>query len=1359
MRNLSTLALQVYKTPHVSWDAVAADTESDDAAYVLHMEQKSDEHAQLLIARLSDAGSEELAALQVSAPPRSSHMPCVADFRLLPDGGSTVDHVPALCIVCTGGDIVLLPVGGDEAAPADVVGCVDQGILAAAWSPEEDLLTIVTGGEKRLLLMTREFEVVSESILVTDTFGDDQPVNVGWGSKSTQFHGSEGKQAAMAAAQEPVSGDPRGPLVPDDDGLPRISWRGDGSFFVISNAEPFSDTTALHRVLRVYTRSGTLSATSDRSVRGISHVLACRPTGNLIATSQRMGGDYAPGRQGRHDIVFFERNGLRHGEFSLREEHGACPDVLHGTTPLPPWSCEHQIKALAWNADGSVLAVHLQRGSDHVLQLWTSGNYHWYLKHESVYEGMLNHLSWHPEQPWTLYVAAHGRVEKRTMWLETACSRGPPPHDAACAAVVDGHALYLTPFRRENVPPPMCSVAIFDSPDKHAHTPPETPIHVAWTTDVDVDGNTSDLVALLYSQGVVHVWRLPYGSLSAAQPRPRAPLLPECIRTLTVPRDTYPYQVALSSKSSSLTVAVLATDGDNAAVWMLSDSEESQPVRVTLDGHGPRRLVNVPSSAAFALHDDRGDVTRLAPTEPPTPLDPLLAFCPTLHVLDMDETLMPVGLAADSRLLAPDRVLAKDATSFTSTNGLLIWTTHSHEVKFLPLSALSTTPNIVQLSRRVERGSRIVTAVPSAMSLVLQMPRGNLETTYPRPMVLDVIRSKLDQCLFGDALRLSRAHRVDLNLLHDHNPMAFFSNVPEILHQVDNIDHLNLLLSNLRNEDVTQTLYKPWDPSSHTPVRDLDTKVNRICDVFLDAFQSADERRFLSCILTAHVRKVPPDYEGGLRVLLKYIDTDPPLAEEACKYIIFLVSADQLYKVALGMYDLSLALMIAQQSPRDPREYVPFLRDLRSKEPLEYQRFCIDDHLGHHAKALAWLARSGDESRMESAMAYMVQHKLYREGLKAFANDPERLREAYARFGDYLSSHQRAAEAATAYELAGRLIDAMNAYKEADQWQQALTLAQKTRMAGPELTHFMRSLAEQLEEQHKYEQAARVLLRLPDMEAGIELLCRAHAFVDAQYECAAHDRWDLMETHVAPGLLETQSSLLEEASEIEEQMTKQVRRLFELDAKRDEDPSAFYVSEDVQALNNVEVSSDMSQMTQFTRYTAATSVAPSMSTLSLGSKSRQRAKAKKEEKKKNAGKKGSVYEEGYLHESLQKLLQTRLGTLQKDTARLLPVLVMFGERHRIAAQELQQRLLALEQSARRAAADLEERYARQMQDRAETTQALAAQVTQLAHGPGAPSETASSTLSTLWRWRQMQEPKKAPTVSHESWKLHLLEEV
>ena len=89
-------------------------------------------------------------------------------------------------------------------------------------------------------------------------------------------------------------------------------------------------------------------------------------------------------------------------------------------------------------------------------------------------------------------------------------------------------------------------------------------------------------------------------------------------------------------------------------------------------------------------------------------------------------------------------------------------------------------------------------AVPSAMSLVLQMPRGNLETICPRPMVLDVVRDLLDRRTYGDALRISRAHRVDLNLLHDHAPRAFLADVPTLLAQVDQVDHLNLLLSSMR---------------------------------------------------------------------------------------------------------------------------------------------------------------------------------------------------------------------------------------------------------------------------------------------------------------------------------------------------------------------------------------------------------------------------------------------------------------------------------------------------------------------------------------------------------------------------------
>lgn len=98
------------------------------------------------------------------------------------------------------------------------------------------------------------------------------------------------------------------------------------------------------------------------------------------------------------------------------------------------------------------------------------------------------------------------------------------------------------------------------------------------------------------------------------------------------------------------------------------------------------------------------------------------------------------------------------------------------------------------------------------------------------------------------------------------------------------------------------------------------------------------------------------------------------MVEDAVKYIIFLVDTDRLFDTALGMYDFSLVLMVAQHaqkvlivlvtlsnwfiSSQDPREYLPFLRELRAL-PQYYQRFKIDDHLKRRAKALLNLSLAG----------------------------------------------------------------------------------------------------------------------------------------------------------------------------------------------------------------------------------------------------------------------------------------------------------------------------------------------------------------------------------------------------------------
>jgi len=51
-------------------------------------------------------------------------------------------------------------------------------------------------------------------------------------------------------------------------------------------------------------------------------------------------------------------------------------------------------------------------------------------------------------------------------------------------------------------------------------------------------------------------------------------------------------------------------------------------------------------------------------------------------------------------------------------------------------------------------------------------------------------------------------------------------------------------------------------------------------------------------------------------VLKRLSETEPNLVEDAVKYIIFLVDAEKLFDTALGMYDFSLVLLIAQHSQK-----------------------------------------------------------------------------------------------------------------------------------------------------------------------------------------------------------------------------------------------------------------------------------------------------------------------------------------------------------------------------------------------------------------------------------------------------------
>jgi hypothetical protein len=133
------------------------------------------------------------------------------------------------------------------------------------------------------------------------------PSNASWRSKQTQFHGSLGKAPAQAPTLQTVG------TSPDDDEMPRISWRGDDAFFIVSSLSPVSYSSR-PRALLVYDTPGRAAVRVQGGPGpGIrDHMAAVRQPHRWHAAVR------IRGRRCRHDVVFFERNGLRHGEFAVR---------------------------------------------------------------------------------------------------------------------------------------------------------------------------------------------------------------------------------------------------------------------------------------------------------------------------------------------------------------------------------------------------------------------------------------------------------------------------------------------------------------------------------------------------------------------------------------------------------------------------------------------------------------------------------------------------------------------------------------------------------------------------------------------------------------------------------------------------------------------------------------------------------------------------------------------------------------------------------------------------------------------------------------------------------------------------------
>ena len=351
--------------------------------------------------------------------------------------------------------------------------------------------------------------------------------------------------------------------------------------------------------------------------------------------------------------------------------------------------------------------------------------------------------------------------------------------------------LKLTPLRVANVPPPMA----FSEVELQANA-----------IDVAIS-RSATLVAVLHHQSI---------SLYKCDFAAKRKALPEFVKSFTVSTTTS-RQIAFLGDNQ---IALLSTEANSEADVIYSIDIGNETVSDPYDAAS--KVASIFSRAdhgRICFETLEGNCFEIDSFDAPTLtlqtqlLARLPVSCPTVEVWSDAEQTIVFAFSGNGTLFAfskdPDsstsreRLQVRNCTSFLVTPAHLIFTTTQHLLKFVHLHTGELEipldePEKDERCRSIERGAKLIAVMPTSFSLVMQMPRGNLETIYPRALVLAGIRKSITARDYKTAFLACRNHRVDMNILHDYAPKQFMTSVSLLIKQLKKVEYIDLFLSQLR---------------------------------------------------------------------------------------------------------------------------------------------------------------------------------------------------------------------------------------------------------------------------------------------------------------------------------------------------------------------------------------------------------------------------------------------------------------------------------------------------------------------------------------------------------------------------------
>ncbi|KAH7659336.1 Elongator complex protein 1 [Dioscorea alata] len=582
-----------------------------------------------------------------------------------------------------------------------------------------------------------------------------------------------------------------------------------------------------------------------------------------------------------------------------------------------------------------------------------------------------------------------------------------------------------------------------------------------------------------------------------------------------------------------------------------------------------------------------------------------------------------------------------------------------------------------------ERGAKMVGAIHGdEAAVILQTPRGNLECVYPRKLVLASIINALLEERFRDALLMVRRHRIDFNVIVDYcGQQAFIKSAKQFVCQVNNLSHITEFVSSIKNENILETLYKDYvslpcrddfpNGGSENP-QSIGTQSKVSC--VLLAVRTALEEHIPEsparelCILTTLARSEPPALEEALNRIkvtremeLSGVNDDRrkayPSAEESLKHLLWLTDPEAVFEAALGLYDLNLAAIVALNSQKDPKEFLPFLRELEQLPPV-IMRYQIDLKLQRHESALKHIISTGD-AHFEDCMNLLKSNpELFPLGLQLLT-DLDKRKQVLDAWGDHLFAEKCFEDAATTFLCCSLFQKALKAYRAGSDWRGVLTMAGVLGLQKEEVLQMANDLCEEFQTIGKPSEAAKIALDYcADVDRGVGYFIMAREWDEALRVACAYGRDDLVSL-VKDAALDCANTLVTEYKERTEKVGQYLSRY--LTVRRSRLTLAAKLHSEDRPIGDPEYDTVSEASSSFSGMSAYTRRSKTNSTASIISSTASKARDIRRQKKKGGGKirAGSPGEEMGLVDHLKSMSLTE--SARRDLKSILRALVMTGE--------------------------------------------------------------------------------------------------